>query len=136
MSYTEEDIKGMSDREIEFLILDIVTDGKATEEQEKINRNMHLYQYKVSCPTLIIPKYCTDWSATGPLMVEYGIGLDPPDKELKDSKYWWANHGIIPKMSRHERQDWDIQVGDKNPLRAICEVILMINLKEEQSCKQ
>lgn len=58
-------------------------------------------------------EYLSDWSLTGPLMVEYGIGLDTDN--LSGSCYisWNGSYqtGLV-----------------SNPLRAICECVLMVEL--------
>lgn len=53
--------------------------------------------------------YCRDWSATGPLMVKYGIQL----KYWSDGGFQASQHFLLPFSS-----------NNPNPLRAICEVIL------------
>ena len=64
--------------------------------------------------------YCSDWSVTGPLMVEYGVEIGPYSKDT-----WMAANieFIEDTMSyRHVSEN-------KNPLRSVCEVILMIGDK-------
>lgn len=60
--------------------------------------------------------YLTDWSLTGPLMIDNNIELMP--FVYSDCGEWRA-YQIKKSTNRHSI--------NKNPLRAICEVNLMIN---------
>ena len=126
MKYTVEEIKGMSDEDLEFFILDLVTDGQATKAQQEINQRKHIYAFDVSCPSVIVPKYCSDWSVTGPLMVEYGVGLVPyKDGHIAVADCDWFE----PQIGRGEVMYPNIESDNDNPLRAVLEVILMIGDK-------
>lgn len=90
MSYTQEQLKGMSDTEVELRVSHIL--GLAWLGQRH---------------------YCTDWSLTGPLMVEYGISLIfEPDED--------GNVVVV------EHKPSGIWSDNPSPLRSVCEVILMM----------
>lgn len=90
MTYTPEQLSKMSDDEVELAYANLI---------------------KHMGPT---PRYCTDWSATGPLMVERGISLISEPDEDGD---------VI--ISEHKASG--IWSDNTNPLRSICEVLLQLN---------
>jgi uncharacterized protein DUF2591 len=63
-------------------------------------------------PEAIAPRYDTDWSATGPLIEKYGIGIQRDGLE----GFWmaWVN-GKSPTQSE-----------DETPLVAVCYLILAL----------
>lgn len=66
-----------------------------------------------------IPKYCTDISATWPLMIEHGISVSPAawGKKLKNPSLWLATNC-----------EGDFYSEDNSPLRVI--VICLIKVLE------
>ena len=65
------------------------------------------------------PRFCTDWNATMPLAVEYGVGIVPAvwGNSLKNPSLWMATNC-----------EGDFYSEDNNPLRAI--VICLIKVLE------
>lgn len=90
MKYTAEQLSEMSNNEIECAMHELRMDNQWRK-----------------------PSYCSDWSATGPLMVEHGVAL----MQSANDDEWCAeiSEGGVDNFA-----------CNKNPLRAICEVILMI----------
>ena len=56
--------------------------------------------------------YCNDWSLTGPLMVEYGVIII----YTSEGKYQLCESS----------KDCEVSSSNPNPLRAVCEIILMM----------
>jgi len=118
MSYTVEDIKGMSDREINIQMTyitggEFIDYGIIPEDQWPVHVLHYVEELGIPSPI----GYCTDWSVTGPLMVEYGVSLILPTKRT-------PNHIMSEAICD------DSYSVSANPLRAVCEIILMLNLKE------
>ncbi|EKF9829456.1 hypothetical protein O1D23_000914 [Vibrio cholerae] len=71
-----------------------------------------------------IPKYCTDISATWPLMIEHGISIKSPSLcgsiDEWTAKYWEADDEKFIHLVRH----------DKDPLRAV--VVCLIKTLENK----
>jgi hypothetical protein len=61
-----------------------------------------------------IPRYDTDWSATGPLIERYGITLDHQDDD-----------GTLPDYWRAKRPGFTAETG--HPLIAVCYLILALH---------
>lgn len=113
MSYTQEQLKGMSDLEIDFSISRMlgirchVTPGDPRNTTGKWIFDDDQDTFKT------LPMYCTDWSVTGPLMVVYKVELYP----MENPDEWFAQ--VKTGLSH-------LFIRNHNPLRAICEVILML----------
>jgi hypothetical protein len=58
------------------------------------------------------PRYDTDWSATGPIIEKYGIGLDKEPGE--EPRFWWR-----------ARRD-GLHVFGVGPIIAVCNLILAL----------
>lgn len=72
-------------------------------------------------PETGIPRYDTDWAATGPLIEKYGITLE----FFNDPLPWWAKcHGIPPRYPQKVAPQ-----GGKTPLIAVCELFLKLEEK-------
>lgn len=108
MSYTQEQLKGMSDLEIEMALAAMLGVEYHLSPSDSRNKTDQ-WIFATDGDTTNLPNYCTDWSVTGPLMVEYGIGIN----KLKCENNWIATEG-------------DVYARNPNPLRAVCEVILMM----------
>lgn len=93
MSYTPEQLSKMSDDEVELAVSDLLGLTQTNIEDER------------SAPE----NYCTDWSATGPLMVEFKVF--PRWSEVYGE--YVVEHG-------------ELRIRQENPLRAICEVLLQM----------
>lgn len=65
------------------------------------------------------PDYCTDWNATMPLAVKYGLSLEP---DAYEERGWWFS------ASRHT--DFHARNESGEPLRAI--VICLIEVLESK----
>jgi len=61
-------------------------------------------------------RYTDDWSLTGPLMIKYKIQLTP----MAFSPEAWNAYACVELMSYNQ--------GAYNPLRAICECVLIIRM--------
>lgn len=98
MTYTPEQLKGMSDADVNAAVKWIVFGDGWSKER-----------------ALVEIDFCQDWSATGPLTGENNISL--LEGVAMAEVYYEENIGPYGKYeSRHE-----------NPLRAICEVLLQLN---------
>ena len=65
-----------------------------------------------------IPRYDTDWNATGPLIEKYGVWLHPCDCGEPKEHHWTANS---------ELDAFESDGGDgKTPLIAVCNLILAL----------
>lgn len=62
-----------------------------------------------------VPRYDTDWSATGPLIEKYGISLTGPPPSEPGSQ-WVA----------YVEDDHEAQSGNRSPLIAVCNLILAL----------
>lgn len=101
MKYTPEQLAGMSDNELNETLADLISDGV------------------VVFGGTLCPDYCTDWAATGPLMVKYGVAPLAEFGELRgatsDSYEHYEPHGSIVHSSR-----------STNPLRAVVECLILV----------
>lgn len=113
MSYTQEQLAKMSDREVGKAIAALFgykvvwgstdySDGSGWVTE--LNGDYHSREF--------LMRYCTDWSATGPLMVEYGVIII----YNSEGKYQFVESS----------RDCEVFSINPNPLRAVCEVILMM----------
>jgi hypothetical protein len=64
-----------------------------------------------------IPRYDIDWSATGPLIEKYEIGIQPQRRSPYDTPPWWIAH--IERGSRTAAH------LDSTPLLAACHLIAL-----------
>lgn len=71
--------------------------------------------------------YLEDWSLTGPLMVKYGLNVFSPSEGSKAKVLKPQYTGIVNGEDRYKH----IRAYNYNTLRAICEVILMIEMANE-----
>jgi len=69
-----------------------------------------------------IPRYDTDWSATGPLIQQYGINLERAQAARPDGSPYSAWRWAKPEDEIPPKKQW----GD-TPLIAICNFILAIS---------
>lgn len=120
--YTKEQLAGMSDYKIEGAIEKLFVKTNypdATNICFDDTEGCIWYEIGGKLKGIPVHCYCSDWSATGPLMVEYGVSFI---KEVGAEAFVcaepWADY--IGRISN------EIESGNKNPLRAICEVILMM----------
>jgi hypothetical protein len=65
-------------------------------------------------PQAVVPRYDTDWSATGPLIERYEITLDHQDDD-----------GTLPDYWRAKRPGFTAETG--HPLIAVCYLILALH---------
>lgn len=71
----------------------------------------------------LMPRYDTDWAATGPLIEKYGIDInhfgDGNPADCADPMSWFA---------RHERREWGTwdECEAATPLLAVCALILLL----------
>lgn len=101
MKYTAEQLEKMSDAAIELEIYSI------------LNPDHDPIVYSLICPS-----FCSDWSATGPLMVKHAV-----------STYFVKGEFIFAGTEQMSPGGYIVECFEsqnKNPLRAICEVILMM----------
>jgi len=87
MKHTPEQLAGMSDDDLDAVLAHLLCEEWG--------------QYT--------PRYCTDWAATGSLMVEHTINLN----KLKCESNWLADKG-------------DIYTRNENPLRAVVECLILV----------
>lgn len=64
----------------------------------------------VSMMRVPVPRYDTDWSATGPLIVRFGLGLQAPELPGRP----WGCYDVHTDVTWHR----------KEPLLAVCAAIL------------
>ena len=95
MKHKPEQLAGMSDGELNKILAEI------TEDYCWFLGSYH-------------PDYCTDWAATGPLMVEHAINLN----KLKCEINWLAD-----KCDSYARST--------NPLRAVVECLILVLQENE-----
>jgi hypothetical protein len=71
-----------------------------------------------------IPRYDTDWAATGPLIERYDLALEPTSiairSALPDSEPWTATAGL---RNTRNGQEW---ARGATPLLAACNLILSL----------
>lgn len=115
MNYTPEQLKGMSDFEIDQAVDQMLggEDWFISPDDERNETSSWVYGAGHEA-TYELKSYCANWSATGPLMVEHRINMDITGDQ-------WTATGYC-----HDTNDF-IQVMDENPLRAICELLLKLN---------
>ena len=121
MKYTKEQLAWMSDYEINGAIekvrlIDVRPD--ATDVYFDDTEGCVWYHHNEKIKSQRVLEYCSNWSATGPLMVEYGVSfIKEVGAEAFACAEPWADYtgGISNQF----------ESSNKNPLRAICEVILM-----------
>ena len=114
MGYTAEQLAGMSDYDIEGEIEKICikkTRPDATDVSFDDTAGCVWANERHCIKGFAVRSYCSDWSATGPLMVEHGICL-----HYRDGVFAYAEH--FCNMAGFS--------DNNNPLRSICEVILMM----------
>lgn len=113
MKYTAEQLEKMSDLEIDVAVHEEVENESWCISPGDIRNKTGGWIFggkKCEFPDSL-PRYCSDWSAIGPLIVEYGI----------ENTFY---HAGLFAFASHCRIN--ISSNNKNPLRAICEVILMM----------
>ena len=106
MKYTQAELEGMSDLELNLIVAELQESGEGSEFDKVINREL-----KRSVEHGRID-YCNNWSDCGALIDECGIGLYHPSFDRKE----WSAYII----------DEFISVGD-NPKRAVTIVYILIN---------
>lgn len=117
MKYTAEQLAKMSDLEIDMAVHAKISNAEwylpTTDPRNKSSGIVFRTKSNDVCATEKLQSYCSDWSATGPLMVEYGVAL----MQSANDDEWCAeiSEGSVDNFA-----------CNKNPLRAICEVILMM----------
>lgn len=76
-------------------------------------------------PRRTIPRYDTDWSATGPLIEKYALLLNPPGRNLS---FWVVGTGTKlgdPREGENQIEGGTVSAGS-TPLIAICNLILAL----------
>lgn len=116
MSYTQEQLKVMSDSEINCEMSRILGTNPRPfmeDEWDKVEGEGVVEEEGYLLSRTTPPDYCTDWSATGPLMAEHGVSLIfEPDED--------GNVVVV------EHKPSGIWSDNPSPLRSVCEVILMM----------
>ena len=95
MKYKAEQLAGMSDGDLELSLANITRHPAST------------------------PRYCTDWAATGPLMVKYGVAPLADGGELRGATTDSLEHCDPQGYPVHSSQN-------KNPLRAVVECLILV----------
>lgn len=114
MSYTKEQLAGMSDIDVDKAIAALIGYKVVWGSTDYSDRSGWVAEFNEDYHSReFLKSYCTDWSATGPLMVEYGISLIfEPDED--------GNVVVV------EHKPSGIWSDNPSPLRSVCEVILMM----------
>lgn len=79
-----------------------------------------------------VPRYDTDWSATGPLIKEYEIIIMPTNNE-RESGPWVAFQWWDREFFRYDEPDWLVLDGSgkvyagPTPLVAVCNLLLALH---------
>ena len=123
MSYKKEKLALMSGYEIDAAVHKAVSniDWYVTPEDPRNKSGKWIYGKKNGGKgaMMSLPSYCSDWSVTGPLMVKYGVATVVENGKVigatNNSQEFYDPFGSVVFESRNT-----------NPLRAICEVILMM----------
>ena len=108
---TSEQVSALSDYDLNIRMIDLfIKDGL------KIFKQCNCCDCSYECENPIYTlNYLTDWNLTMPLAFENSLLIGPMNNSLYPD-YWTARNNKAIGVSSH----------NKNPLRAICEVLVLI----------